>query len=53
MRGRKTSGVVKARLLRIRQRGRRLRTAPMKMSERQQTLHRQREKREPRPKPDV
>ena len=53
MRGRKTTSAVKARLLRIRQGGRRLRAAAVEMAERQQTLDRQRKKREPRPKPDV
>jgi hypothetical protein len=52
MRDRKTNGVLKPRPLRVRQRARRLR-ATVEVSERQQELDRQREKREPRSKPDV
>jgi hypothetical protein len=47
------NGVVKSRLLHIHQCGRRLRTAAVEMSERQQKLDREREKREPRRKSDV
>lgn len=52
MRGRKTNDAVKPRSRGVRRSGRRMRAA-VEMSEREQKLDRQREKREVRPKPDV
>ena len=52
MRGRKADDAVKPRSPGVRQSGRRVRAA-VEMSEREQKLDRQREKREVRPKPDV
>jgi len=51
MRGRKADGVVKPRMVRYKRAG--LRTAAVEMSERQQRLDREREKREPRYTSDV